>query len=34
MSRNVRDVSSYGNDEACLGMFGNVEECLVMFWTV
>ena len=32
MSRNVRDVSSCGNDEACLGMFGNVEECLVMFW--
>ncbi len=34
MPRTVRDVSSCGNDEACLGMFGNVEECLVTCWTV
>ena len=34
MSRNVRDVSSFGNEEACLGMLGNVEECLGMFWNV
>ena len=34
MSRNVMDVSSFWNDEACLGMLGNVEERLGMFWKV